>query len=169
MEDRTTAAQATRVEALYRSHARPLYAFIYSKVGAREAAEDLTSEVFIKALTHLDPARDEHSVVAWLFRVARNAVNDYWRSAGRGGHVIPFEEAILERRGGGSTAAEQARRAHTAAEARALLDRLPESYRSVLSCRLLEGLSVAETAGRLGISESYVKVLQHRALKRAAE
>jgi len=50
-----------------------------------------------------------------------------------------------------------------------LLEQLPENYRTVLVCRLLEGLSVAETARRMGTSEGNVKVLRHRALKRAAE
>src|SRR5436309_612081 len=65
---------------------RPLYGFIYSKVGNRAAAEDITSDVFVKALTHLDPTRAEHSCVAWLYRVARNAVHDYWRS----GQEVPL-------------------------------------------------------------------------------
>ncbi len=70
-------------DALYRAYVRPLYLFIYGKVGNREAAEDLTSEVFVKALTHLDSSREERSIVAWLYRVARNAVADYWRAGGR--------------------------------------------------------------------------------------
>ena len=66
-------------------------------------------------------------------------------------------------------AADVVRQEQTAARARALLARLPENYRTVLSHRLLEGLSVAETARCMGTSEANVKVLQHRALKRAAE
>jgi RNA polymerase sigma-70 factor (ECF subfamily) len=61
------------------------------------------------------------------------------------------------------------RQEQTAAHARALLAQLPEHYRAVLSYRLLDGLSVAETARRMGTSEGNVKILQHRALKRAAE
>jgi RNA polymerase sigma-70 factor (ECF subfamily) len=153
-------------EALYRTHVWPLYAFIYSKVGNREAAEDIASEVFTKALTHLDPTREEHSIVAWLYRVAHNAVVDYWR-AGHGARVIALEEARTARQS--PPAADVVRQEQTAARARALLARLPENYRAVLSHRLLEGLSVAETARRMGTSEGNVKVLQHRALKRAAE
>jgi RNA polymerase sigma-70 factor (ECF subfamily) len=154
------------VEALYRRHLRPLYTFIYSKVGNREAAEDLTSEVFTKALTHLDRTREEHSIVAWLYRVARNAVIDYWR-AGHGACVIALEEARMTRPS--PPAPDAGRQEQTAARARALLARLPEHYRAVLSYRLLDGLSVAETAGCMGTSEGNVKILQHRALKRAAE
>lgn len=167
-----SAVQVADVDALYRYYARPLYAFIYSKVGNREAAEDLTSDVFMKALTHLDLTREDHSIVAWLFRVARNVVTDYWRTAGRVGYIIPFEEAVLERQGAyglGPSALERARQQQAAARASALLDHLPVMYRTVLSYRLLEGLSLAETARRMDITAAYVKVLQYRALKRAAK
>jgi RNA polymerase sigma-70 factor (ECF subfamily) len=61
------------------------------------------------------------------------------------------------------------RQEQAATRARALLARLPAHYRAVLSYRLLDGLSVAETARCMGTSEGNVKILQHRALKRAAE
>jgi RNA polymerase sigma-70 factor (ECF subfamily) len=153
-------------EALYRTHVRPLYTFIYGKVGNREAAEDITSEVFTKALTHLDPTREEHSIVAWLYRVAHNAVADYWR-ASCSARVIALEEARTARLSPPAT--DVMRQEQAAIRARTLLARLPEHYRAVLSYRLLDGLSVAETARCMGTSEANVKILQHRALKRAAE
>jgi RNA polymerase sigma-70 factor (ECF subfamily) len=57
----------------------------------------------------------------------------------------------------------------SAVHARALLNRLPENYRTVLAYRLLEGASVTETAQRIGTNEGNVKVLQHRALKYARQ
>ncbi len=162
----SAASRMANLEAIYRAHVRSLYAFVYSKVGNREAAEDITADVFTKALTRLDPTREEYSIVAWLFRVARNAVNDYWRS-GQGVPVILFEEVCQGRQH--PALPDRVREAQTAAQAHALLDQLPESYRAVLTYRLLEGLSVAETAQRMGTSTANVKVLQHRALKRAAQ
>jgi len=153
------------VDALYRAHVRPLYAFIYGKVGNREAAEDLTSEVFTRALAHLDPARDAHSSVAWLYRVARNAVTDYWRANGSG-RVIAFAEASMSHVPPPLPDATLHERAAT--RAGALLARLPDNYRTVLTLRVLDGMSVAETAQRMGVSTANVKVLQHRALKYAA-
>jgi RNA polymerase sigma-70 factor (ECF subfamily) len=153
-------------EALYQAHVRPIYGFIFSRVGNREAAEDLTSEVFVRALAHLDPTREEHSIVAWLYRVARNAVNDYWR-AGRGAQVISLDQVRVVRTN--ATVPDPVRQEQTTRRAAALLERLPQNYRTVLHYRLIQGLSVAETAARMGTSESNVKVLQHRALKRAAE
>ena len=162
----TATSQMADLEAIYRAHVRSLYAFVYSKVGNREAAEDITADVFTKALTRLDPTREEHSIVAWLFRVARNAVADHWRS-GQGVPVILFEEAHQGRRH--PALPNRAREAQTAAQAHALLDQLPQSYRAVLTYRLLEGLSVTETAQRMGTTTANVKVMQHRALKRAAQ
>ena len=51
-ERRTLATRPVDAEALYRTQVRPLYTFIYSKVGNREAAEDLTSEANVKVLQH---------------------------------------------------------------------------------------------------------------------
>src|SRR5947209_12828945 len=123
-EDRPAlAARPVDVEALYHTHVRPLYTFICSKVGNRETAEDLTSEVFMKALLHLDPTREEHSIVAWLYRVARHAVADYWR-AGCGTRLIALEEARTACQS--PPARDVGHEEQTAARASALLARLPE-------------------------------------------
>jgi RNA polymerase sigma-70 factor, ECF subfamily len=153
-------------EELYRAHVRPIYCFIYSKVGNREAAEDLTSDVFVRALSHLDATRDEHSIIAWLYRVARNIVTDYWRH-GQNLPVIALDQVRNLR---ASTAKpDVVRQDQAARNATDLLAKLPPNYRAVLQFRLIEGLTVAETAERMSTSTANVKVLQHRALKRAAD
>jgi RNA polymerase sigma-70 factor (ECF subfamily) len=52
---------------------------------------------------------------------------------------------------------------------RAVLGELPQRYRRILELRFLQGLSVRESAAALGISVANAKVLQHRALRAAAE
>jgi RNA polymerase sigma-70 factor (ECF subfamily) len=164
-EQSTEAARTCAVEEFYQAHVRPLYAFIFHRVGNREAAEDLTADVFLRALEHVDPTREEQSIAAWLYRVARNAVNDYWR-AGRGAQVLSLDQV---RPLSLSTAQpDMVRQERTQRRARALLLQLPEHYRAVLQHRLIEGLSLAETAALMATSVGNVKVLQHRALKRAA-
>ena len=166
MPEEQAARMPLDVESIYRAHMRAIYGFIYGRVGNREAAEDITSEVFIKALGHLDPTRDEHSIVAWLYRVARNATADYWRGV-QSAPVIALDEVRALRVPRATPDAP--RHAQTAARAAFVLGQLQDNYRTVLSYRLLQGLSVAETAARMGTTEGNVKVLQHRALKRAAE
>jgi RNA polymerase sigma-70 factor (ECF subfamily) len=153
-------------DALYRAHVRPIYCFIYSKVGNREAAEDLTSDVFVRALSHLDPTREEHSIVAWLYRVARNIVTDYWRH-GQSAPVIALDQVRNLR--ASTVRPDIARQDQAARHATELLNMLPANYRAVLHHRLIEGMTVAETAEKMSTSTANVKVLQHRALKRAAE
>src|SRR5690348_3193880 len=68
------------MQRLYQEQLGPIYRFIYSKVGNREEAEDLTSQVFLKAVRSLDSERGPASVRRWLFQVARTTVADYWRA-----------------------------------------------------------------------------------------
>lgn len=153
------------LNALYGVHLRALYAFVYSCVGTREAAEDITGEVFLAALVNFDASPGEPSIVAMLYRVARHAVSEYWR-AGRSERVIALDG--LQPGVGAAPEADWQHTEQTAACAGALFHALPQTYRVVLKYRLLEGLSVVEAAHRMGTSVANIKVLQHQALKRAA-
>lgn len=155
-----------RLQRLYEDNLHVIYRFIYSKVGNREEAEDLTSQVFIKAVRNIDSARNAASIQSWLFQVARTTIADHWRSfyqlrahslddlldAGWEGPIEPDAPPQI--------IAPQDRVTR-------LLDQLPDHYREVLTCRFLLNLSIKETALRMGLSEANVKVLQFRALKKA--
>src|SRR5689334_10604453 len=69
-----------------------IYRFLYRRLGNREDAEDLTSEVFVKASSELDISRSEASIASWLFTVARNELADHWRRHYRYGAVLPFDD-----------------------------------------------------------------------------
>lgn len=153
-------------EALYTRNVAAIYHFIYSKVGNREEAEDLTSQVFMKAARGIDPRRQEQSLQAWLFQVARTTVADHWRDFYR--HRADSLERLLE--AGLEVSAESSRVEIRPPDDRAqrILAQLPARYRDVLTHRFLLNLSIRETAERMGLSEANVKVLQYRALHRAA-
>lgn len=76
----SAASQQALLRTVYEENLTAVYRFIYGKVGAREEAEDLTSQVFMKALRGLDRARDPQSIQNWLFQVARTTVADHWRA-----------------------------------------------------------------------------------------
>jgi RNA polymerase sigma-70 factor (ECF subfamily) len=158
------------LETIYEQHVRSIYRFVYSKVGNREEAEDLTSQVFLKAARGLDSRRDALSVQGWLFQVARTTIADHWRAVYqiRASSLDDLLDAGLElaaeeRTGSvaGAAAADQ--------RVERILARLPERYRGVLTYRFLLNYSIKETAATLGISEANVKVIQFRALKKASE
>lgn len=154
-------------EIFYQENFAPIYRYVYNKVGHRQEAEDLTSQIFLKVVRSLDLKRDSRSTRTWLFQVARTTIADYWRLYYRGttsslddlleaGWEVPSEE---------KTAPVQ----NDAAElVQDILQSLPERYREVLTARFLLNLSIRETAVKMGLTETNVKVLQYRALKRAA-
>ncbi len=155
-------------EQVYDDHVVGIYRFIYARVGNHPDAEDLTAQVFVRAVEQLDTSRDPRQVAAWLYRVAHNATADYWRAFYRlpvvgADHVAPGWEPADE---SGKPQPEPDDTARVRVQA--LLRRLPDHYRRVLELRFLERKTVAETAVALGISNGNARVLQYRALRRAA-
>lgn len=155
----------------YRANLEPIYRFIYRKVGNREAAEDLTGEVFAKAVRGLRAERSPQATQSWLYATARTTIVDYWRRHASEAADLDIAdlEDILGAPGEGSGPRSSAT-VETVAEGRVerLLAALPERDRAVLALRFLRGYTLVEVARELGTSEGNVKVLQHRALKRAA-
>jgi RNA polymerase sigma-70 factor (ECF subfamily) len=155
-------------ERVYDEHVVGIYRFIYARVGNHPDAEDLTAQVFVRAVEQLDTAREPGQIAAWLYRVAQNATADYWRAFYRlplvgADHVAPGWEPVAAEERPPSEAPDVA-----ANRVGRLLRRLPAHYRRVLELRFLERLSVAETAREMGISDGNARVLQYRALRRAA-
>jgi RNA polymerase sigma-70 factor, ECF subfamily len=159
-------------QTFYRENLRPIYRYVYSKVRNREEAEDLTSQIFIKAVRSIDHGRSPLSLRNWLFQVARTTVADYWRAFYRS--AASSLDALLEAGWEGPTENEEEDNlcelsSSSADNAQRLLQALPERDREILTCRFLLGLSIRETAVRMGVTEGNAKVLQFRALKRAAK
>jgi RNA polymerase sigma-70 factor (ECF subfamily) len=155
-------------QSLYQENLGPVYRYVYSKVRNREEAEDLTGQVFLKAVRSLDLMRDPLSTRNWLFQVARTTIADYWRVRYRG--AASSLEDLLET-GWEGPVDEEAPLVNSRAEERAqdILQALPERDREVLTCRFLLNLTIRETAARMGLSETNIKVMQYRALRRAAD
>jgi len=154
------------LEEVFSRFVDPVYRFLYSHVGNREDAEDLTSEVFLKAARQLDSERPEASIAKWLFTVARTVLADHWRRYYRGGGHVPLDDTYL------GTARQDPAPRMSAARASLLdelLDSLPERYRMVLELRFLRGYSIQETARELDTTPENAKVIQHRALAKAAQ
>jgi RNA polymerase sigma-70 factor (ECF subfamily) len=162
-----SASDVLTLHQLYEDHLAVIYRFIYSKVGNREEAEDLTAQVFLKAVDHLDQARGAECLRSWLYRSARTTVADHWRHCYR--LRMTSLDDLLE--GGWEGPAEERSEApseRAEMRVRALLQQLPERYRQVLTYRFLLNDSIRETAAKMHVSEVNVKVLQFRALKKAA-
>jgi RNA polymerase sigma-70 factor (ECF subfamily) len=142
---------------LYDIHFERIYAFIARRVRDRDKAEDLTSEVFHKALANLKSYEWRGApFAAWLFRIAANAIADQFKRAVR----EPDSADDPPEQSGGPEQED--------AEARArlfrLVEKLPVDQRRVVFERFVEQRSIREIAQQLGKSEGAVKQLQFRAL-----
>lgn len=154
-------------QTFYHENLKLVYHYVYSKVGNHQEAEDLTSQVFLKAVRGLELKRDSHSMRSWLMRVARTTIADHWRVHYRG--AASSLDDLLEAGWEGPVDEEVSLVNSRATNlVQDILAALSERDREVLTCRFLLNLSVRETAIRMGLTESNTKVLQYRALKRAA-
>lgn len=142
---------------LYELHFERVYAFIARRVGNRETAEDLTSDVFHKALANLRSFEWRGvPFAAWLLRIAANAIADTLK---RGGVEVssddPPEMSMKPRM----------EQAEDAARLFQMVHSLAEDQRQVIVMRFAEEQSIREIAQKLRRSEGAVKQLQFRALQ----
>jgi len=145
---------------LYEIHFERIYAFIASRVRDRDIAEDLTSDVFHKALANLRHYEWRGAPFsAWLIRIAANAVADQSKRAAR--EVSSSED---QPETGVASEPDLDEIEHRARLFR-LVRELPSNQRLVIQQRFVEQRSIREIARQLGRSEGAVKQLQFRALQ----
>ncbi|MFQ5855258.1 MAG: sigma-70 family RNA polymerase sigma factor [Anaerolineae bacterium] len=146
---------------IYDRYADKIYQYIFHRVGSRPVAEDLTSDVFVRALEAIERNTFAHtSLRAWLYRVAHNIVVDHY-------HAQPSQQPMLldERLGVVSPDPRPRIEAGLAqAGLRTALSRLTDKQHQVIVLRFGEGMTASEVAEVLGTTEGAVRALQHRAV-----
>jgi RNA polymerase sigma-70 factor, ECF subfamily len=152
----------SRFAALYEIHFERVYAYVWRRVGNREAAEDITSEVFHHALANL--ARFEWRGApfgAWLMRIAANAIADRWRRGSR-----EQTDALAKDPASAEPSPEEI---EIGAQLFRLVQELPIEQRKVVQMRFAEEKSIREIAQALGRTEGAVKQLQFRGIQTLRE
>jgi RNA polymerase sigma-70 factor (ECF subfamily) len=139
-----------------------VYAFIFSRVGNRPDAEDLTQQVAMKAIPRLRAGSSTASIRGYLFATARSVLGGFW-AARFGISQEELHEGFTSARPPSAHSAEATERATR------ILAVLPENYRRVLELRFLRGYSIKEIAAELRATPGSVKVMQLRALRAAAK
>jgi RNA polymerase sigma-70 factor, ECF subfamily len=148
-------------EAVYQDNASWVYRTLFARVGNRADAEDLTAEVFLAALRPLRLTASVGEIRGYLRATARTVLAAHWRET-LGREITSIED--IEQPPDSEEAISAAPR-----RVAQVLDNLPDRYRHILELRFLQGNSIKESAAELGISVANAKVLQHRALRLAAQ
>ncbi len=163
---------AREFEAFYRRHMDRVYRFLFFRCGQdRAIAEDLTSDVFLKALDHFDAYDPSISRSAWIMTIARNHLINFWRARKETLSLVEEktdgEEAILEadRLLLARSLLHQSRDV-AVRELAWLLGLLPAKDRELVTMHYLDGYGYKDVAAAVGMTETAVKVAVHRALKR---
>jgi len=144
-----------------------VYRYARFRLATREAAEDVTSEVFMKALRALDRYDpDRASPKTWLLKIARNAVTDHLRSLRRRSSLHVSLDRAPDLVADLPTQEERVLRAERIELLLNANRGLRPADQEILSLRYGAGLSNHEIAESLGISDNAVGVRVHRALAR---
>jgi RNA polymerase sigma-70 factor (ECF subfamily) len=139
-----------------------VFAYAYARTGSSHDAEDVASNVFVEAVRGIHGFRFRGApVAAWLLRIAHNETVDLLKRRSRR-QETPLEGAVAADI---AVARDEIAAAGHGREIGAALGALKREHREVITLRLIEGRSVAESAAILRKTEGAVKVLQMRALQ----
>jgi RNA polymerase sigma-70 factor (ECF subfamily) len=148
---------------LYERYRDAIYRFCLARTGTAHDAEDLTSDVFVKALQSIDRYQDRGlPFAAFLYRIARNAAIDRARTLKQPLSV----DGLLSEPASKQNVELEAAFAVEKSILLAAIARLKAEHRDVIVMRFIEGYAALEVAQLLGKTEGAVRTLQHRALER---
>jgi RNA polymerase sigma-70 factor (ECF subfamily) len=148
---------------VYERYITRIYNYVYYRVGNHHDAEDLTSRVFHRALTHIKDYADRGvPFSAWLYRIAHNLVANWHRDRSRK-QEIPISDIPVLPAKGDHPETKLVRTEEQEALLR-LIRRLPPERQHLLILKFVENLSNADIGQIMGRSEGAIKSLYHRTL-----
>lgn len=164
---RSTCSCGHDVAYWHRRYAAQIHSFTLARTGDPMAAEDCTSETFLRAFSGRSSfACRGDGVRPWLFTIARNIVLDYGKKAHRRAETTT---AVIDDRASYQEDPESTVvRAEAQREILRHLDQLPRDQAQVLRLRFFEDLTVRQTAHAMLRSEQAVRTLQYRAIRKLA-
>jgi len=157
-------------EVLFQRWSGPLFRYLERMLRDTAAAEELLQEAFLRVHRARDRYAPEARFSTWLYRIATNlALNELRRPGRREPHRSSDEEGAAPLPASGPAVDEVVDARRRGARVERELEALPERQRAALWLAAVEGLSYAEVASALDVSEKAVKALVHRARTALAE
>lgn len=161
---------ASRFAEVYERYFELVYAYVVRRVRERAASEDLTSEVFRKALANLPRFKWTGAPFgAWLVRIASNLIADRAKRAARERNAdepsLSIAAELVDQPVNSQSQQGMLEEAERGAHLFRLVDALPDDQRRVVAMRFAEEKSISEIAAEMNRSEGAIKQLQFRALQ----
>lgn len=156
----------------YDENVKDIHRFVYFKIGRQEEANDLTSMIFLKAWNHIqnNTLEDAKTLRALLYKIARNAIIDYYRDSGNKLNASLDDEANpIEIAAEGDNQQDLIDKAANLELIKSKLPLLKEEYRELIIMKFINDLNLEEIVDITGKSRGNVRVLLHRALNSLRE
>jgi RNA polymerase sigma-70 factor, ECF subfamily len=148
---------------LYETYLSAIYRFIFLKVGNKADAEDITHQVFLRAWKTMPRYKDKgFPFSSWLYKIARNAVIDHYRTTK---HHTDIETIPEDLHSENPNFNEKIDTNIQMNKVRTALSHLEGDQKTVLIMKFVNDLPNKEIARLVGKSEGAIRVIQHRALK----
>lgn len=145
----------------YHANMKRIYRYVFFRVGKnREVAEDLTADIFMKALEHFDGYDPKISESAWIYRIAHNKVLNFWRDSKQ---TLDIDNKLVEAEIGG---VDSSNTLNQRLDIEALLAKLTPEERELVTLKYLSGYKYSTIGEALGKSADAVKVATHRAVQK---
>ncbi len=149
---------------LYERYLDRIYNYIYYRTGSHEDAEDLTAQVFHRALRHITKYEDRGlPFTAWLYRIAHNLIVNWHRDRKRR-KLVSIDDVAPQKLATRKGPEAFAERSEENAVLLAAIRSLPEERQQLIYLKYLDNLSNAEIGVVLGRSEGAIKSLYYRTL-----
>ncbi len=160
--ERARAGDQAAFAQLFEQYHAPILNYLHRMVSDRALAEDLTQDTFIKAYNALPRTKPDLAFKAWLYRIATNTAISHLRR----GKIIKWLPFLSDRETPDEHIEKSVTRKMDISEA---LSKLPQHYATALLLRHYQGLSLAETAQALDVTENAAKLRLFRARKAFAQ
>ncbi len=146
---------------LYDQYLPAIYRFILLKIGDKVTTEDLAHQVFLSAWQNIENYQTQgFPFSSCLYRIAHNAVIDYYRTEKKHFNLESIEEAAAS-----NDLEEKIDQEFELKLIKTAIKELSDEQQSIIIMRFVEGLTNKEIAAALGKSEGSIKTAQHRSLK----
>ena len=151
-------------EDAYRAHSGSIYKFLFWRTKDEQVSQDLTSTTFQKAWISRASFKGG-SAQAWLYRIARNTLFDYWRK----NKDVPSDElpglVVDEQLSTGEVLDKKVE----LEKLQYALNRLPNDMRDIVRIRFIEDMPSKDVARKLHMTDGNVRIIQYRVLKKLRE
>jgi RNA polymerase sigma-70 factor (ECF subfamily) len=152
---------------LYDAYMERIYRFVYFRVEDQQTAEDITSQVFLKAWSNLDRfSFNRTPYLAWLYTIAHNAVIDHYRTRKV---TAALDDVQLSQQDHAEVVENEIDLTAEMKTIKEALQTLTDDQQKVLTLKFIEGMSNSEIARHLGKREGAIRALQMRGLQALAK